>query len=124
MNNAHLVFVVIVGACFGAFLEKGRVFEPLIIREQMKWTNFLMLKMFLSAGMCSLISLTIIGLVAKDKLEATRSLSKLPSTLRTVVGCALLGSGMALSGACPGTILAQIGSGVTSSLFALTGGYV
>jgi uncharacterized membrane protein YedE/YeeE len=39
-----------------------------------------------------------------------------------VIGGLLLGSGMALSGACPGTVLAQVALGLRSGLWALAGG--
>lgn len=39
-----------------------------------------------------------------------------------VAGGALLGAGMALAGACPGTVLAQVGTGVPSGRHALAGG--
>lgn len=38
-----------------------------------------------------------------------------------VVGGALLGAGMALSGACPGTLLTQVAAGVRTGLFSLGG---
>lgn len=38
-----------------------------------------------------------------------------------ITGGALLGAGMALSGACPGTMLVQIGAGVRTGVFALAG---
>src|SRR5690242_17355240 len=38
-----------------------------------------------------------------------------------LVGGALLGAGMAISGACPGTVLAQLGVGVKSGRYALGG---
>lgn len=38
-----------------------------------------------------------------------------------LIGGLLLGSGMMLSGACPGTVLAQVGVGVRSGYFALGG---
>ena len=39
-----------------------------------------------------------------------------------VVGGLLLGAGISLSGACPGTTLAQIGAGYRDALFTLVGG--
>ena len=38
-----------------------------------------------------------------------------------IIGGGLLGAGMALSGSCPGTLLAQIGAGVQTGVFALQG---
>jgi uncharacterized membrane protein YedE/YeeE len=41
-----------------------------------------------------------------------------------IVGGALLGAGMAISGSCPGTVLAQVGVGLTSGLYSLQGAFV
>jgi uncharacterized membrane protein YedE/YeeE len=38
-----------------------------------------------------------------------------------IIGGALLGAGMVLSGACPGTLLTQVATGVTTGVFALLG---
>lgn len=38
-----------------------------------------------------------------------------------IIGGALLGAGMALSGSCPGTVLAQVGVGLPSGLYSLQG---
>ena len=38
-----------------------------------------------------------------------------------IIGGSLLGAGMMLSGACPGTVLAQVGVGISSGIYALMG---
>jgi uncharacterized membrane protein YedE/YeeE len=55
----------------------------------------------------------------------------LPQTLKwfspydgNIIGGALLGSGMALTGACPGTVLPQLATGIPSGPFVLLGGLV
>jgi len=53
---------LIMGFIFGFALEKGRVFEPSVIRDQMLLNRFIMIKMFLSAAITSLLVNTIFSL--------------------------------------------------------------
>ncbi|MFD2180857.1 YeeE/YedE thiosulfate transporter family protein [Rhodoplanes azumiensis] len=105
------------GVVFGFLLEKGRVFEPGIIVGQMQLRSFVMLKMFLAAvatGAVVLAALNGLGIV---KLQPKAALYA-----ADVVGGLILGIGIALAGACPGTTLAQIGAGYRDAIFTLIGG--
>jgi hypothetical protein len=105
------------GAAFGFFLEKARVFEPAVIIGQFQLRSFLMLRVFLAgvaAGLIVLAALHGFGLV---KL-APKAL--LP--MADIVGGLFLGAGIALAGACPGTVLAQIGAGYRDAWATLAGG--
>lgn len=105
------------GIVFGFALEKARVFEPGIIVGQMRLRNFTMLRIFLAAvatGAIVLAAMTTFGgvkLVPKPTLYAA-----------DVVGGLILGVGIALAGACPGTVLAQVGAGYRDAWFTLAGG--
>jgi hypothetical protein len=105
------------GTGFGFALEKSRVFEPGMIVGQMQLRNFIMLKIFLTAvatGAVVLAALNGFGLAAlypKPTLYGADTL-----------GGALLGAGIALAGACPGTVLAQVGVGYRDAIFTLLGG--
>lgn len=108
---------LLMGVVFGFALEKSRVFEPGVIVGQMQLKNFLMLKVFLTAvatGAVVLAALNGFGLV---KLQPKAALYA-----ADIVGGLILGVGIALAGACPGTILAQIGAGYRDALFTLVGG--
>ena len=105
------------GAVFGFALEKSRVFEPGMIVGQMQLRNFIMLKVFLTAvatGAVVLATLHGLGLVALYP-KPTLYGADIPGGL-------LLGAGIALAGACPGTVLAQVGVGYRDALFTLLGG--
>jgi len=105
------------GIVFGFALEKSRVFEPGMIVGQMQLSNFIMLKVFLTAvatGAVVLAALHGFGLV---KLHPKGALFA-----ADIVGGLLLGAGIALAGACPGTVLAQVGSGYRDALFTVAGG--
>lgn len=73
-------------------------------------------------------SLIIIGF---EKLGLTRCSPRKASSLGwfnkydgNILGGALIGIGMSLTGACPGTSLVQLGAGVRSGLFVVTGGII
>lgn len=105
------------GLVFGFALEKSRVFEPGVIVGQMQLRNFLMLKVFLAAVITGLIVLAIMNGLFGVKLSLKALLIK-----ADLIGGLILGAGIALSGACPGTALAQIGAGYRDALFVLLGG--
>jgi hypothetical protein len=107
------------GTVFGFALEKSRVFEPGVIVGQMQLSNFIMLKVFLSAVATGAIVLALmsgLGLVSISPKAALYG--------SDVVGGLILGTGIALAGACPGTVLAQIGAGYRDALVTLVGGVV
>jgi len=105
------------GAVFGVALEKSRVFEPGIILGQMQLRNFLMLKIFLTAVATGLVVLAVLNGLGYTKLFPKPTLFG-----ADIIGGALLGAGIALAGACPGTVAAQIGAGYRDSWFTLAGG--
>ena len=112
-----IVVGLLMGTVFGFVLEKSRVFEPGIIVGQMQLRNFIMLKVFLTAvatGAVVLAALHGLGIV---KLQPKAALYA-----ADLIGGLILGVGIALAGACPGTTLAQIGAGYRDALFTLAGG--
>lgn len=116
-----IVFAVsvglLMGVVFGFALEKARVFEPGMIVGQMQMRNFIMLKVFLTAVATGAIALAALHGFGYVKLQPKAALYS-----ADVVGGLILGTGIALAGACPGTILAQIGAGYRDAIFALVGG--
>jgi uncharacterized membrane protein YedE/YeeE len=114
--NAVLIGLA-TGVVFGFALEKSRVFEPGVIVGQMQLRNFLMLKIFLAAVITGLIVLAVMNGVFGVKLSLKPLLYK-----ADIIGGLILGAGIALAGACPGTTMAQIGAGYRDALFVLFGG--
>lgn len=105
------------GAVFGLALEKSRVFEPGAIVGQMQLRSFLMLKIFLTAVVTGLLVLAVLNAVFGVKMY--------PKALvwqADVVGGLLLGAGISIAGACPGTVFAQIGAGYRDAWFTVAGG--
>jgi hypothetical protein len=105
------------GAVFGFALEKSRVFEPGMIVGQMQLRNFIMLKVFLTAVATGAIVLAVLHGFGFVKLFPKPTLYG-----ADIIGGLLLGAGIALAGACPGTVLAQVGVGYRDALFVLIGG--
>lgn len=114
--NAVLIGLA-TGLVFGFALEKSRVFEPGAIVGQMQLRNFLMLKIFLAAVITGLLVLAVLHGVFGVKLSVKPLLFK-----ADLIGGLILGVGIAIAGACPGTTLAQIGAGYRDALFVLAGG--
>src|SRR5512140_3971435 len=107
-----IVIGLSMGIVFGFALEKSRVFEPGIIVGQMQLRNFIMLKVFLTAVATGAVVLAVLNGFGFVKLQP-----KAAFYAADLVGGALLGVGLALAGACPGTTLAQIGAGYRDALF-------
>jgi hypothetical protein len=108
---------IVMGTVFGFALEKSRVFEPGMIVGQMQLRNFIMLKVFLSAVATGAVVLAVLNGFGFVKLSPKAAIYG-----ADIVGGVLLGAGIALAGACPGTVLAQAGVGYRDALFTLVGG--
>lgn len=112
-----IVVGIAMGIVFGFALEKSRVFEPGIIVGQMQMRNFIMLKVFLTAVATGAVVLAFLNGFGYVKLQPKAALYA-----ADIVGGLILGVGITLAGACPGTTLAQVGAGYRDALFTLLGG--
>jgi hypothetical protein len=115
------------GFVFGIVAEKARVHVPSVIQQQMLFAQNSMLKVFLAAVSSSAAMFSILYL-----LPSTRSLfhkvrvefGGCVSTKRVVAfaaGGVILGMGMTVSGACPGMVVLQVGSGAENARAVLYG---
>eukprot|EP01129_Flabellula_baltica_P017774 TRINITY_DN998_c0_g1_i1.p1 TRINITY_DN998_c0_g1~~TRINITY_DN998_c0_g1_i1.p1 ORF type:complete len:349 (-),score=83.74 TRINITY_DN998_c0_g1_i1:18-1064(-) len=111
------------GLVFGFSFEKSKVLTPDVIFQQMRFTNFIMFKMFISAVLASTFSFWFLEKMGYKKRSVKPIYSLMGVTYgNTIVGGAILGSGMALSGSCPGTVYAQLGSlNVPNAIFTFMG---
>ena len=109
---------IAMGIVFGFALEKSRVFEPGIIVGQMQMKNFIMLKVFLTAVGTGAVVLAVLNGFDYVKLAPKAALYS-----ADIIGGLMLGAGIALAGACPGTTLAQVGAGYRDAFFTLVGGF-
>ncbi|KAI1172435.1 hypothetical protein F4777DRAFT_513577 [Nemania sp. FL0916] len=111
------------GVVFGAALTATGMYEPAVIVSQMKLENWHMVQTFLTASSASTL---IVALFQKlDYLHVKprnySSLGLLGPLDGNLLGGALLGVGMTLSGSCPGSVFAQVGAGVPAGFYTLAG---
>lgn len=104
---------LLIGTFFGFVLTKGEAISWYRIQEMFRFESFHMFGIFMTAVPVGAISLLIIR---KFKIKsADGSAIKMPHKSYhhgIVIGSLLFGFGWALTGACPGPIYAQLGSGV------------
>ena len=113
------------GVAFGFALQKGRVYEPAVVRGQFALTDWTMLVMFLAAAGVSALVFAAVHAVAPEEMARLRGECSTwrPLSMWAGVGggAFLLGIGMYLAGACPGMVLAQVGAGVPNSGLTIVG---
>ncbi|EEY18262.1 predicted protein [Verticillium alfalfae VaMs.102] len=102
------------GVAFGAGLAAAGVYHPAVITSQLKFENWHMIQAFLAAAASSGIAVLLL-----DRLGYYHSKPRSASRLGlfgpydgNILGGALQGLGMALAGACPGTVIPQAAVGV------------
>ncbi len=114
-----VVIGLLMGVVFGFAFEKSRMMEPGSLIGQFQFRRFIMMKMLFAAVASSLVVLAVLhgsGLV---------SLSVKPALVgNMVVGGLLLGVGIVMTGACPGTAAAQIGAGYKDAWATVFGGLI
>ncbi|KAL1902225.1 hypothetical protein Sste5346_001201 [Sporothrix stenoceras] len=114
----------VTGAAFGAALVASGVYQPAVILDQLTWENCHMLQAFLTATAASAIITTTTQKIGYAKFSPRTYADRgwFAPYDGNVIGGLALGAGMALSGACPGTVLAQAALGIRSGYYALGGG--
>ena len=112
----------LVGAAFGAILLESEVISWFRIQEMFRFESFHMYGIIASAILVAGISLEIIKRrQLRDSVGVPLALAPkaLGRGVRYIVGGALFGIGWALTGACPGPLVALVGAGVPVMLVAL-----
>ncbi|KAH0385578.1 hypothetical protein KCU92_g3329, partial [Aureobasidium melanogenum] len=111
------------GTLFGAALFAAGVFAPSTIIAQMKLEDFTMVRAMLAASATSAL---VVHLADSTKLAAMKP--RTPQSIGffpydgNIIGGSMIGVGMALTGACPGTVFVQAGAGLPSGMYVLGGG--
>jgi uncharacterized protein len=112
----------LVGAAFGAVLMEAEVISWFRIQEMFRFDAFHMYGVIGAAIAVAAVSLLVIkrlGLRDADGQPLGLPPKRLGSGLRYVAGGTIFGLGWALTGACPGPLVALIGGGVPVMLAAL-----
>lgn len=124
MNLALFSGYVLVYVC------RAGVQEVVVIRDQMVLKSFVMMKMFLAAVATSMVSFYFMSQRENTRHKVTESSNRFvgakPDRGLTAMcaGAFILGIGMTVSGSCPGTVYAQIGSGSYMSYVVFAGATV
>ncbi|KAK7427412.1 hypothetical protein QQZ08_006018 [Neonectria magnoliae] len=111
------------GAVFGAATVAAGVAYPSVIISQLKFEDWHMLQTFLGATASSAVIYNIaesLGYVSL-KPRSSSPIGLFSQYDGNIIGGAVLGAGMAISGSCPGTVFAQTGIGLQSGFYALGG---
>lgn len=105
---------LLAGIFFGIILIKGEVISWFRIQEMFRLQSFHMYGIIGSAIITGMISILLIKKF-KVKTINKEEISIKPKTFQkgNIYGSLLFGFGWAITGACPGPLFAQIGSGAT-----------
>jgi uncharacterized membrane protein YedE/YeeE len=114
---------MVAGAVFGAALTASLVYRPNIVISQMQMRDFHMLQVFLTASATSavvMLAFERLG-ISQRKIRPNSTLNWFSRYDANILGGALIGIGMSLTGACPGTVIAQLANGVRSGIYVAIG---
>ena len=110
------------GGAFGFLLIEAEVVSWFRIQEMFRFDAFHMYGVIASAVLTAAISLLVIkrvGLREADGTPLTLAPKALGTGVRYVAGGATFGLGWALTGACPGPLVALVGAGAPVMLVAI-----
>ncbi len=121
--------VLILGIIFGIVLVKGQIVSWERINKMFRFEEAYMYLVIGSAVFVGAISLIIIKRLHARTVDGEEFvIVNKPMNKGIVIGGIVFGFGWAITGACPGPIYAQIGSGtflaIVTLLAALTGAYI
>ena len=111
---------LVVGAFFGFVLTKGEAISWFRIQEMFRFESFHLYGIFMTAIPTGALSLLVIRkLKIKTFSGETIEMPEKKYHHGVILGSLLFGFGWALTGACPGPIYAQIGSGFLVTIVTL-----
>jgi uncharacterized protein len=116
----HNVKYLMIGILFGILLVKAEVISWFRIQEMFHFQSFHMYGIIGSAIFVGMISVFIIKkLKLKTIYGEPISIAKKTFNKGQIYGGLLFGFGWAMTGACPGPLFAQIGTGATVTIITL-----
>ena len=128
MTPGRLFAFALVGAVFGAVLVQAQVVSWFRIQEMFRFDAFHMFGIIGSAVVTASLVLTLlarVGARASDGAPVALEPKVLGTGIRYIAGGTMFGVGWALTGACPGPLVALVGAGVPAMaitiVFALAG---
>lgn len=112
MNIAKNIRFLLAGTFFGVVLTKGEAISWFRMQEMFHFQGFQMYGIFMTAIPVGIFS---IQLIKRFHLKTTKGdaivIPPKPYHKGLIIGGFIFGLGWALTGACPGPLFAQIGSG-------------
>jgi uncharacterized protein len=113
-KGVQLLLGLLMGICFGFFLQRGGVTRYDVILNQLLLRDWTVVKVMGSAAATGMIGVELLRMMGLARLHR-----KPGSIGATVIGGLIFGAGFALLGYCPGTMMGAAGQG---NLDALIGG--
>ncbi len=111
MKNLKFLFT---GMLFGIILVKAEVISWFRIQEMFRLESFHMYGVIGSAVFTAMLGVLLIRKMGWRSVNGEEIVvQKKPFTKGNIIGGLIFGLGWAITGACPGPIFAQIGSGFT-----------
>jgi uncharacterized protein len=112
------------GLCFGIVLVKSEAASWFRIQRMFRFEEAHMYLTMTSAVAIAALSLALIRRLGLRRLDGGElTVRNKQFTSGTVIGGVLFGTGWAITGACPGPIYAQIGSGELLALVSFVGAF-
>lgn len=112
---AEVLKFALVGVFFGIIFVKAEIISWYRIQEMFRLQSFHMYGVIGSAVLVGMISVYIIKKFNIKTISGEDIIiNKKPFTWGTIIGGFLFGIGWAITGACPGPLFAQIGTGATA----------
>lgn len=111
---------LLVGVVFGLALTKGEAISWFRIQEMFRFESFHMFGIFMTAIPVGALSLQIIRKLQLKSFEGEIiEMPKKDYHHGVIIGSLIFGIGWSMTGACPGPLYAQIGSGYTVTIITL-----
>ena len=113
---------LLAGIFFGFVLSRSGASDYNFIHRMFTGENLKLALLMATAIVTGAIGMLILKLTGnKDVKGKEIRINRKPLNKYTVIGGAIFGLGWAVTGACPGTVLAQVGEGKLLGLFSLLG---
>lgn len=117
----EILLAILLGLFFGFVLQKAGAANPERIIDMLRFKDFHLMKtIFLGIGLSSLLLFTLMALGIVDN----SNLSVKTANIGVIIGGAIMGTGWALAGFCPGTGVVAAGAGRKDALSFIIGGLV